>query len=190
MVGRLFESQKKCNLLDCQPRFWVRSFCSIVHQISRFNSLSSLPDSWTTLRPILYTMKRRKYVVQISSPTNFFNATIIKLVYYPGNLSTFVEKHPEAKSYYTLAATSVKFSFPSPGSLMGVRSNTRAILKLSNCTFTYPGRTSPSLYNVSCALSLSRYVLHFKLVSIADKFSAESVLSVPMVLENLHLSSF
>jgi elongation factor 3 len=81
-----------------------------------------------------------------------------KLVYYPGNLSHFVEQKPEAKSYYTLAATSVKFSFPSPGSLMGVRSNTRAILKLANCTFTYPGRTKPSLYNVSCALSLSSRV--------------------------------
>ncbi|KAH7888557.1 P-loop containing nucleoside triphosphate hydrolase protein [Phlebopus sp. FC_14] len=81
-----------------------------------------------------------------------------KLVYYPGNLSSFVERHPEAKSYYTLAATSVKFSFPPPGSLMGVRSNTRAILKMSNCTFTYPGRSSPSLSNVSCALSLSSRV--------------------------------
>ncbi|GBE81096.1 mRNA export factor elf1 [Sparassis crispa] len=81
-----------------------------------------------------------------------------KLVYYPGNLSSFVEKHPEAKSYYTLAATSVKFSFPPPGSLMGVRSNTRAILKMTNCTFTYPGRNKPSLFNVSCALSLSSRV--------------------------------
>ena len=81
-----------------------------------------------------------------------------KLVYYPGNLSAFVAKKPEAKSYYTLAATSVKFSFPPPGSLMGVRSNTRAILKLSNCTFTYPGRDKPSMYNVSCALSLSSRV--------------------------------
>ncbi|CAE6422760.1 unnamed protein product [Rhizoctonia solani] len=81
-----------------------------------------------------------------------------KLVYYPGNLSKFVEKVPEAKTYYTLAATSVKFSFPPPGSLMGVRSNTRAILKLANCTYTYPGRKEPSLYNVSCALSLSSRV--------------------------------
>ncbi|THU95395.1 hypothetical protein K435DRAFT_829140 [Dendrothele bispora CBS 962.96] len=81
-----------------------------------------------------------------------------KLVYYRGNLSTFVAHHPEAKSYYTLAATSVKFSFPPPGSLMGVRSPTRAILKMTNCTFTYPGRSTPSLYNVSCALSLSSRV--------------------------------
>lgn len=81
-----------------------------------------------------------------------------KLAYYKGNLSKFVSEHPEAKSYYTLAATSVKFSFPPPGSLMGVRSNTRAILKMSNCTFTYPGRSTPSLFNVSCALSLSSRV--------------------------------
>ncbi|KAF8606113.1 hypothetical protein BDV93DRAFT_520970 [Ceratobasidium sp. AG-I] len=81
-----------------------------------------------------------------------------KLVYYPGNLSKFVEKVPEAKSYYTLAATSIKFAFPPPGSLMGVRSNTRAILKLANCTFTYPGRKEPSLIAVSCALSLSSRV--------------------------------
>ncbi|EIN11824.1 hypothetical protein PUNSTDRAFT_119056 [Punctularia strigosozonata HHB-11173 SS5] len=81
-----------------------------------------------------------------------------KLVFYRGNLSTFVEGHPEAKSYYTLAATSIKFAFPPPGSLMGVRSNTRAILKVNNCTYTYPGKDKPSLYNVSCALSLSSRV--------------------------------
>ncbi|KAL7419117.1 [NU+] prion formation protein 1 [Cryptotrichosporon argae] len=81
-----------------------------------------------------------------------------KLAYYPGNLSKFVERVPEAKSYYTLAATSVKFSFPPPGNLVGVRSNTRAIMKLVNCTFTYPGMSKPSLRNVSCSLSLSSRV--------------------------------
>lgn len=41
---------------------------------------------------------------------------------------------------------------------MGVRSNTRAILKMQNCTFTYPGKSKPSLIDVSCALSLSSRV--------------------------------
>ncbi|WVQ99133.1 hypothetical protein IAU59_006265 [Kwoniella sp. CBS 9459] len=81
-----------------------------------------------------------------------------KIAYYPGNLSKFVEKVPSAKSYYTLAATSIKFTFPPPGSLMGVRSNTRAIMKLSGCTFTYPGAPRPSLKNVTCSLSLSSRV--------------------------------
>jgi elongation factor 3 len=94
-------------------------------------------------------------LIYISTSRRFIKA--LQLVYYRGNLSQFVETHPEARSYYTLAATSVKFSFPSPGSLMGVRSNTRAILKMNNCTFTYPGKTTPSLINVSCALSLSRF---------------------------------
>ncbi|KAL2914827.1 [NU+] prion formation protein 1 [Polyrhizophydium stewartii] len=81
-----------------------------------------------------------------------------KLVYYKGNLSMFVEKRPEARSYYTLAATSVKFSFPPPSILLGIRSNTKAILKMSEVTFTYPGATKPSLYNASAQLSLSSRV--------------------------------
>lgn len=81
-----------------------------------------------------------------------------KLKYYRGNLGDFVKTKPEAKSYYSLAATSVKFTFPPPGSLMGVRSNTRTILKLTNCTFTYPGASKPSLYNASAAVSLSSRV--------------------------------
>ena len=81
-----------------------------------------------------------------------------RLVYYRGNLAKFVEKHPAAKSYYTLSASVVKFSFPPPGSLMGVRSSTRAILKMTDCTFTYPSASKPSLHNVSCAITLSSRV--------------------------------
>jgi elongation factor 3 len=81
-----------------------------------------------------------------------------KIAYYKGNLSKFVERVPEAKSYYTLAATSIAFKFPPPGSLMGVRSNTRSIMKLTNCTFTYPGAPRPQLHDVSCALTLSSRV--------------------------------
>lgn len=105
---------------------------------------------------ILTATHQRRFLDNVT--TDIIHYETKKLVYYPGNLSTFVAAHPEAKSYYTLAATSVKFSFPPPGSLMGVRSNTRAILKMTNCTFTYPGRSIPSLYNATCALSLSRYV--------------------------------
>lgn len=81
-----------------------------------------------------------------------------KLKYYKGNLSKFIETKPEAKSYVSLAATSVKFTFPPPGSLMGVRSNTRTILKVSNVTYTYPGMKKPSIQDASCAVSLSSRV--------------------------------
>jgi len=138
--------------------------CLIVSHDSRFVHLlkhelllQSLDlVSWTMSQQTSYITNQRKYVTSLWTARIHANALYSQLVYYPGNLSSFVDKHPEAKSYYTLAATSVKFSFPQPGSLMGVRSNTRAILRLSNCTYTYPGRNSPSLFNVSCALSLSR----------------------------------
>lgn len=41
---------------------------------------------------------------------------------------------------------------------MGVRSNTRTILKLTDCTVTYPGMKKPSLSNASVAVSLSSRV--------------------------------
>lgn len=81
-----------------------------------------------------------------------------RIEYHSGNLSKFVAKHPEAKAFYTLSTTNAKFTFPPPGSLMGVRSQTRTILKVSDATYTYPGTTKPSLSNASVAVSLSSRV--------------------------------
>ncbi|CAO3608342.1 unnamed protein product [Cunninghamella blakesleeana] len=81
-----------------------------------------------------------------------------KLRLYHGNLSKFVEKYPAARSYYTLDASTVEFSFPKPSVLQGVRSNTKAILKITDCTYTYEGAAKPSLYNATCSLSLSSRV--------------------------------
>lgn len=81
-----------------------------------------------------------------------------KLVYYKGNLADFVKVRPEGKAYYTLTDSNVKMAFPPPGILTGVRSSTRAIARMSNVTFTYPGAAKPSLSNVTCSLSLSSRV--------------------------------
>ena len=90
--------------------------------------------------------------------TDIYNYENKKLVCYKGNLSEFVKKKPEAKSYYTLSATQMQFKFPPPGILTGVKSNTRSILRMTNSTFTYPGASKPSLEEVSCSLSLSSRV--------------------------------
>ena len=81
-----------------------------------------------------------------------------KLRSYRGNLSDFVKIKPEAKSYYTLSATNAGFRFPPPGILSGVKSQTKAILRMTGCSFTYPGSAKPSLTDVSCQLSLSSRV--------------------------------
>ncbi|ESZ91030.1 elongation factor 3 [Sclerotinia borealis F-4128] len=78
-----------------------------------------------------------------------------KLAVYKGNLAAFVKQKPEAKSYYTLSDSLVKFKFPPPGLLTGVKSQTKAILRMTNCSYSYPGATKPSLHEVSCQLTLS-----------------------------------
>jgi elongation factor 3 len=81
-----------------------------------------------------------------------------KLACYKGNLAAFVKIRPEAKSYYTLSASNVQFKFPPPGILSGVKSQTRAIIRMSNVSYTYPNAPKPSLSEVSCQLSLSSRV--------------------------------
>ncbi|KAG5928904.1 hypothetical protein E4U53_002558 [Claviceps sorghi] len=81
-----------------------------------------------------------------------------KLACYKGNLAAFVAQRPEAKAYYTLSASNVQFKFPPPGILTGVKSQTRAIIRMSNVSYTYPKAPKPSLSDVSCQLSLSSRV--------------------------------
>lgn len=87
--------------------------------------------------------------------TDIYHYEQKKLVCYPGNLAAFVRVKPEAKSYYTLSASQVQFKFPNPGILTGVKSSTRAIIRMQNCTYSYPGSSKPSLQDVTCQLTLS-----------------------------------
>lgn len=81
-----------------------------------------------------------------------------KLKNYKGNLAAFVRQKPEAKTYYTLSDDIAPFKFPPPGILTGVKSNTRAILRMSDCSFTYPGASKPNLHHLSAHLTLSSRV--------------------------------
>ncbi|KAI1401624.1 prion formation protein [Hypoxylon fuscum] len=81
-----------------------------------------------------------------------------KLGHFKGNLSDFVKVRPEAKSYYTLSASLVQFKFPPPGILSGVKSQTRAIIRMTGVSYQYPKAPKPSLSDVSCQLSLSSRV--------------------------------
>jgi len=82
-----------------------------------------------------------------------------KLKTYKGNLSEFVKKKPEAKVYYELSDEFVKFSLPKPGFLEGVKSKGKAILKMSNCYYTYPGSGNiPQVQDMSIQACLSSRV--------------------------------
>jgi elongation factor 3 len=90
--------------------------------------------------------------------TDIYHYEQKKLVCYKGNLADFVRVKPEAKSYYTLSASQMQFKFPPPGILTGVKSNTRSIIRMTGCSYTYPGASKPSLMDVSCQLTLSSRV--------------------------------
>jgi len=82
-----------------------------------------------------------------------------KLVRYPGNLSNFVEKKPECRSYYELASTGgLSFKFPNPGRLEGVANTSRKIAYLQNVDYKYPGAKQNQLTGVSCHLCLASRV--------------------------------
>jgi len=87
--------------------------------------------------------------------TNIMHYENRKLKSYIGNLSKFVEKVPEARSYYELEAAAVHFNFPEPGYLDNIKSKGKRILKMEDCTFQYPGAEKPTVTNVNLALALS-----------------------------------
>lgn len=79
----------------------------------------------------------------------------LKLRKYKGNLSEFVKKCPTAKSYYELGASELEFRFPEPGYLEGVKTKQKAIVKVSNMTFQYPGTDKPQIQDITFQCSLS-----------------------------------
>jgi elongation factor 3 len=78
-----------------------------------------------------------------------------KLKTYIGNLAAFVAQVPSASSYYEFKSERLKFVFPKPTSLEGIKSKGRPILTMKNVSFTYPGATKQVLYDVSVKCTLS-----------------------------------
>lgn len=90
--------------------------------------------------------------------TNIIHYESRKLKTYRGNLAKFVEQKPEARSYYELTDANIKFKFPEPGFLEGIKSKDKAILKMLNVDFTYENTTKQILYNINLQCSLNSRV--------------------------------
>jgi elongation factor 3 len=90
--------------------------------------------------------------------TNIIQIENLKLKMFKGNLSAFVEKRPDAKSYFELKTEKFKFTFPQPGPLQGVTSKGKAILKMTDITFTYPGAPKAQLNHVTVQVCLASRV--------------------------------
>ena len=77
-----------------------------------------------------------------------------KLKRYKGNLTEFVKKVPSARSYYELGASEMEFKFPEPGFLEGVKTKAKAIVRVTNVSFQYPGTPKPQISDISFQCSL------------------------------------
>jgi len=72
---------------------------------------------------------------------------------YGNVLKEFVEKYPEKKGYFELRNDVVKFKFPEPGELEGVKSLSKTLLKMKDVTFKYPSRDVPTIFDINIECS-------------------------------------
>ena len=104
--------------------------------------------------------------LMVSHDTGFLDKTVdhiihfadLKLHTYKGNISAFVARFPEAKSYFELGNTGVTFKFPQPGLLEGVRQKGTAIMSMTDVSFAYPGAAKNQLNNVTVRASMASRV--------------------------------
>jgi len=90
--------------------------------------------------------------------TNIMSFDNLKLNTFKGNLDEYVKHNPAARSYFSLKSSKSKMSFPKPGPIEGVKSKGKALMKMANCTFTYPVNETPTLFNITVQVSLSSRV--------------------------------
>ncbi|KAI4245204.1 MAG: hypothetical protein L6R40_002561 [Gallowayella cf. fulva] len=98
----------------------------------------------------------------VSHDSKFLNNVIqhvihyerFKLRRYRGNLNEFVKKVPSARSYYELSASEMEFKFPEPGYLEGVKTKAKAIVRVNNMAFQYPGTSKPQISEITFQCSL------------------------------------
>lgn len=101
--------------------------------------------------------------VIISHDSSFLDRTVqyiihyegYKLRKYKGNLTEFIKKVPAAAAYEDIANSDLEFRFPEPGFLEGVKTKQKAIVKVSDMSFQYPGTTKPQVKDVNFQCSLS-----------------------------------
>merc|ERR1712003_534548 len=68
-------------------------------------------------------------------------------------LTMFVEKYPDKKAYFELSNEIMRFTFPEPGPMEGVKSRSKVILRMTNVTFQYPTKDKPTIFDVNLTVS-------------------------------------
>lgn len=97
-----------------------------------------------------------EFLNEVCTDIYYFDGT--KLVWHGSNFTSFTERNSSARVDDNLPDGITQFQIPPPGLPTGLKSATRAILRMSGCTYTYPGGPQPALSQASCQVSLSSRV--------------------------------
>merc|ERR1712232_725527 len=73
-------------------------------------------------------------------------------------LAKFVETYPEKASYFELSDKNEQWVFPVPGTLEGVKSRGKTILKMQDVTFKYPTHEKNTLENITLTVCMASRV--------------------------------
>merc|ERR1712137_302782 len=73
-------------------------------------------------------------------------------------LTKYVEAYPEKKAYFELSDKNEQWVFPMPGSLEGVKSRGRTILKMQDVTFKYPTHEKNTVENITLTVCMASRV--------------------------------
>jgi len=73
-------------------------------------------------------------------------------------VTKYVEAYPEKAAYFELSDKNEQWVFPVPGSLEGVKSRTKAILKMTDVTFKYPSHEKNTVENITLTVCMASRV--------------------------------
>merc|ERR1711957_200681 len=73
-------------------------------------------------------------------------------------LMEYVKANPEKSAYFELSDKSESWIFPIPGTLEGIKSRGRAILKISNVAFRYPTHEKPTVQDICLSVCMASRV--------------------------------
>merc|ERR1712072_733394 len=91
--------------------------------------------------------------------TDILHVERLKLKHIKGNLDVFKSINPEvAAAFFSIRESKLKFQFPQPGPIEGIKSRAKALMKMAGCDFTYPGNEKPTLYDISIQVSMASRV--------------------------------
>ena len=93
-----------------------------------------------------------------AAATHMLQFNSLKLRVHKGNLSSFKEIAPEVETYFTLRASKLRFRFPQPSFLEGVKSRGKALMKVDNVSVQYPSRDKPTITGATVRVSLASRV--------------------------------